>query len=531
MKNINVFGYATFGTPNGFTQSCIYGNQSLEKVLKKFDLKSDAIQLLSPNDRIYSLRKESIQNDIILSYSFYTYAKERNSNRSGTFIGTSLVFTNEILPENLTLKSLHEIHRNLNLNNVDKNNFVLNINHSKDFNLQNIFSKDFEKLEHQITRFNLQEWENTGKSLVVFINKFNQNEIQNLFKKSLQIIPKYDTIYFIDSKEIAEFVSQKKLFRLIDKNGLEQEIQILQEERKQKITNAVSGFEKEKENLESERKQAYSELEKQIEQNQIKHSENQKKIDELKNNLNNLNVAYHTFIGKYDEFIYELRENKQLENVNNSYKEYKRNFNEEKRKLSSNTQISTFPNLRSPAQVSPYSNPYEKPYHGNNEEVKKNSFSKVLTIASLAFNVLLIGGITYLYFINEQNEKKIAITENAVSTELIEVNESDAVFVESKLNPVPNEVAKNKIDDIKNKLTDNSTKIEEVVKIIFEINKPVREAYKYQKRDYEEYLIKENPSAFNSNKILIKKDSLIKIPFYKDENVKNESMSNTASTK
>ena len=69
------------------------------------------------------------------------------------------------------------------------------------------------------------------------------------------------------------------------------------------------------------------------------------------------------------------------------------------------------------------------------------------------------------------------------------------------------------------------------MKIVFEINKPVRDIYKYQKGDYEEYLIQENPSAFDSNKVLIKKDSLTKIPFYKDDNMKNESINSTISTK
>ncbi len=295
MKNINVFGYATFGTPNGFTQSCIYGNKGLEKVLKTFDLKTNAIQLLSPNDRIYSIRKESVQNNIILSYSFYTYAKERNSNRSGTFIGTSLVFTNEILPENLTLKSLHEIHSNLNLNNVDSKSFVLNINHSKDFNLLKIFSKDFEKLEHQTTRFNFQEWENIGKNLVIHIPKFDQNEIQNLFKKSLQILPKYETIYFIDSKEIAEFVSQKRLFRIIDKNGLEQEIEILQNERKQKITNAISSLKNQKEKLKEEEKRELENQKIKIDKKEQAHSENGKNIQEDKQNLTKLENRYKIF--------------------------------------------------------------------------------------------------------------------------------------------------------------------------------------------------------------------------------------------
>lgn len=525
MKNINVFGYATFGTPSGFTQSCIHGNKSLENVLKKFDLKSDAIQLLSPNDRIYAIRKEFIQNNIILSYSFYTYVKEKNSNRSGTFIGTSLVFTNEILPENLTLKSLHEIHSNLNRNNVDSNNFVLNINHSKDFNLQNIFTKDFEKLQHQTNKVNFLEWENSGENLVILTTKFDHNEIQNLYKKSLQILPKYDTIFFIDSKEIAEFVNQKKLFRLIDKNGLDQEIQILQEERKQKRIDAIAKFEKNNLQLEEEKNREIENRTKQIKQNQQKQSENQRKIEESKSDLTKFESLNQKFFSNISVLMSGLHSGKNFDEVNNSYKQLEKDFNDEKRKLGSSSQISSFSYPRSSAQVSPYSNSYEKTHHVNHEDNEdgedgeKSSTSKVLTIVSLILNVLLIGGITYLYFINDQNEKKITDSENiATSNDVFGSYESDSVLVESKLNPFPNDVAKNQENKVEMlKKFDSTSTIKNVVDITFERNKSIKEVYQFQKNDYKKLLFERNKNAFevkNGDTILLKKDLLQEIPSY-----------------
>ena len=60
-------------------------------------------------------------------------------------------------------------------------------------------------------------------------------------------------------------------------------------------------------------------------------------------------------------------------------------------------------------------------------------------------NILLIGALAYLlYSIYTDNEKKIADTENIPSlNEGSDFNESDSVLVESKLNPFPNDVAKN----------------------------------------------------------------------------------------
>jgi hypothetical protein len=519
MKNINVFGYATFGMPNGFTQSCIYGNQNLEKVLKTFDLKTNAIQLLSPNDRIYSIRKEATQNNTILSYSVYTYAKERNSNRSGTFIGTSLVLINEILPENLVLKSLHEIHQNLKNNNVSNN--VLNINHSKDFNIQYVFSKDFEKLEHQSKPFEVLDWENSGKNLVIYTSKFEQNEIQNLFKKTLQILAKYDTIYFVDSKVIAEFVSQKKLFRLIEKNGLDEEIAKLENEKKQKLVNTIESFKNQKQKREEEGRKEYEVLKKQIEQDEQKHLENGKKIEEADKNLSALNQLYANFLPKFDELISQLNSGKQLEEVNQTFKQFEQNFNEEKRKLGSSTSISSLSNLRTSGKVSPYVNSYSENYHQRNfDDEKKSGTIGVFSIVSLVMNVLLIGGLVYLYLENDKNEKKLAIKEAPVMINEPS-SEKDSTLIEFKLNPQPNDFARDEENKkyVLEKLTENSTTIEEAVDVIFNKNKIIKEVYQFQKGDYADNLMKENPDAFDSNKILIKKDLLQKIPFYHDASI------------
>lgn len=517
MKNINVFGYATFGTPNGFTQSCIHGNKSLENVLKKFDLKSDAIQLLSPNDRIYSIRKEFIQNDVILSYSFYTYLKEKNSNRGGTFIGTSLVFTNEILPENLTLKSLHEIHSNLNQNNVDSSNFVLNVNHSKDFNLQNIFSKDFEKLEHQTNKVNFLEWENSGKNLVILTTKFDHHEIQNLYKKSLQILPKYDTIFFIDSKEIAEFVAQKRLFRIIDVNGLDQEIQILQEERKQKITNAIARFEREKLQFEEERKRVLEDLQKQIAHNQQKHSENGKKINEASSNLNNLNTLYQRFSKKFDELISGLNSDKKLEEINNSYKEYKRNFEEEKRKLENISSIQSLPNSGIPFNSS--QGMYSNNLHQVNEDKKGNNDNKdyvVLLISVIINIILIIGAIAYFTIFHPEVQDK---SSDDTNQEQPITQETFTNSLQTKLNPIPDTVLVANDYKLVAKQLKSNMKIKEVIEIIFDKNKTeIKDFYSNQKDDYSKLLFEKNPKSFNilsTDTIFTDNDSLKIIPSIK----------------
>ncbi|MCX8523355.1 hypothetical protein OF897_05425 [Chryseobacterium formosus] len=514
MKNINVFGYATFGTPNGFTQSCIHGNQSLEKVLKKFDLKSDAIQLLSPNDRIYSIRKESVQNNAVVSYSVYTFAKEKNSNRSGTFIGTSLVFTNEILPENLILSSLHEIHINLKNNNVSGDNFVLNISHSKDFNLQNIFSKDFEKLEHQTNKVSFLDWDNSGYSLVIKTDKLDVNSIQNLFKKSIQILPKYETIYFIDSKEIAEFVSQKKLFRLIDNNGLDREIEKLQEERVQKTADAILSFKNKRQKHEEEGRKEFDSLKKKIEQNEQKHSENSKTIEEADRNLKALNNLYQVFLRKSDELITKLSSEKELGDINYSFNQLEREFIKEKNKLNSTNEISSFSNNRTVP-----SRPTSRFIHEDEEEPKERKLD-VFKIISVVLNVLLIGGAIVFYtmfYEKPQEQIPINIPENK---EDITLETTILDSVSDKLNPMPNAIAENQenIAEMLKKF-DSTSKINYVVEVIFEKNKSIKDIYQNQKGNYTKALFEKNTNAFkinNSDTILMNKNLLLQIPTYKN---------------
>ena len=135
-------------------------------------------------------------------------------------------------------------------------------------------------------------------------------------------------------------------------------------------------------------------------------------------------------------------------------------------------------------------------------------------------NILLIGALAYLlYSIYTDNEKKIADTENIPSlNEGSDFNESDSVLVESKLNPFPNDVAKNQENKVEMlKKFDSTSTMKNVIDIIFERNKSIKEVYQFQKNDYKKLLFERNKNAFdvkNGDTILVKKDLLEEIPSY-----------------
>lgn len=514
MKNVSVFAYATFGSPNGFTQSCIFGNKSLEKILKTFDLKTNAIQLLSPVDRIYSIRKELVQKNVLISYSVYTFAKEKNSNRGGTFIGTSLVFTNQIPEENKTLTSLHGIHQNLKNANTTSN--ILNVSHSKDFNLQDIYPKDFEKLSFDNEAVNFSDWTELDKNLVVFVDKLTPNCIQNVFKKSLFLLSHFSTVYFIDSKEIADFVSQKKLFQLVDFEGLNQEIKNLETEKKLQLQKKISELEKTKTVLEENRQKQHSDFEAKINFNIEKQAENEKKIEQSKENLIAFDTLYEGFSSQISQIIANLKTNNKLEEAQIFYKQQKNNFEQALRKIENPSSIQS---ISTPKISSPDAPKYPNNERAKNEEnlhQRKTPKLDVSKIISFALNVLLIAGFAVFFFFF--NNKKPVETAEEISN--FEVN-TTADSLASKLNPFPNDSLKAADYKLLYKKLNKNAEINDLVNLIFDENPTnVGVVYKFQKEDYKNLLLEKNPESFTkiNDSTFIVKDSVKIIPSFRDKN-------------
>ena len=131
-NSINLIAFGTFGNPNGFKQTFFVGNKDLAKSVKTFDLNTNAIKLFV-NSKVYSIRKEYANGFNSIAYSLYTYAREQNSDRSGTFIGSSILFTNKIAKEHITINQLNEFHNQLVEKNVS--NDTISVNHSDKFSV------------------------------------------------------------------------------------------------------------------------------------------------------------------------------------------------------------------------------------------------------------------------------------------------------------------------------------------------------------------------------------------------------------
>ena len=235
-QNIHLVVFGTFGNPNGFKQSIIRTtNENLQLGIKTFDLKTDAITLY-PSSRIYAIRKEVVNGSKAISYSVYSYAKEKNSSRGGTFIGSSMVFLNYTSSTSLIIDCLNDLRNNLMANNVADDTIL--VNHSEEF-IKLELPRAFNQLKNYNTEIKDVNFQQYSNSCAVVYNNIDPQTMQVQFDKSLTLLNIYDTVYFTDNLDIITYVKKKDLFKIMDARGFEFEIQNIEEEKLKKVETSI----------------------------------------------------------------------------------------------------------------------------------------------------------------------------------------------------------------------------------------------------------------------------------------------------
>ncbi|MGC4128669.1 MAG: hypothetical protein QM564_03750 [Bergeyella sp.] len=519
-NNYFISAFGTFGNPNGFRQSYWFTNdRNIVNSIKTFDLNTNAIKLF-PKSKVYAIRKDYANGRNVIAYSVYSYAKEQNSDRSGTFIGSSILFIDQISEENITLNCLNDFHNNLKNKNIQ--NDTITVNHSENLSVSK--PKDFDKINFQLREIdNLNFVQNSNKQLVVYCET-NPSKLQALFKKSIDLLNVFDTIYFTQSKEVAEFVHQKNIFHLVQENGFETEIQKLAEERLQKIQNSLDEFTREKQKLEEDRKRLIDEYKKQIEQNERQHQENSRKINDSKNEISNINQKYEAYSKKIDESITRLKGGENLDNVRRLHNENKRIFIDSINRQEKPNFLNSIskPNTRTDLKTAPkpvqsghlYDNDDEK-YHRS----RRKQGIDIFKVATLVLLLLWIGTLVYFLFFSKPEKETVYINEQQETTTKAE-NLSTESTSNQELNPKPNgELNENDYRLVAKKINHN-TAVNEVVEIIFKENPTdIKSHYDTQKEIYSKQLIDKNKDCFEDRNGIFHfvKDTLRHIPSYKKQ--------------
>jgi hypothetical protein len=519
-NSINLVAFGTFGNPNGFKQTFFVGNQNLAKSIKTFDLNTNAIKLFA-NSRIYSIRKENTNGFNAIAYSLYTYAKEQNSERSGTFIGSSILYTNKIAKEEITISQLNEFHNQLVNKNVSNN--TISVNHSDKFIVG--LPKDFNKIEFNLREIeNLNFSQNIEKNLVVFCN-VNENNLKYFFEKSIDLLNAYNTIYFTDSNEVGEFVLQKGIFKIIqnfgEKKDFEIEINNLIEERKRKRDLSISEFEKEIQKINEDRNKTIQDFVTMIQQNEKTHSDNDRIIKESNEDIKRIAQFYDDFTQKTSGLINKLRYNDgKLDEVIQIHNNNKNLFNNSVGELKRPNYI---PNIPKPKPKSNLQTSNSQQNLENANGQKKNSEKgrvkfNIYKIATFILTIFLIATWVYIIFIKPELELESIQDQEQTSSEPVEhIPTSEKAKIQEELIPASNSYLNEKDYRILAKKLLYNQKIEDIVNIIFDKNPyTIKDHYKNQEILYAKRLLELNKNCFeekNGSNYFIK-DTIRMIPNY-----------------
>lgn len=527
-NSINLIAFGTFGNPNGFKQTFFVGSKELAKSVKTFDLNTNAIKLFA-NSKVYAIRKEYANGFNTIAYSVYSYAREQNSDRSGTFIGSSILYTNKIAKEHITIAQLNEFHNQLVNKNVS--NETISVNHSDKFSV--VKPKDFDKIEFHLREIeNLNFRQNTDNYLVVFCN-INDNHLNQFFEKSIDLLNVYDTIYFTDNQEVAEFVHQKGIFKLIqnvgEKRDFDREINNLIEERKRKREQSISEFKREVQRISEEKNQTIQEFKNQIEQSERTHLENERKLKESKEDINKIGQFYDDFLNKTNGLINQLSHNNgKLEEVKQIHNSNKILFNngisDLKRPNYTTTIAKPKPkgNLQTEHQRQDFEHKSGHKKREEREELEEKDFKiDIYKVATLVLAFLLI--ITWVYFLffksNSVDETEVIQNQEQVNTVPQEQEQKPVEITKiDDLNPKSNSILNENDFRIVAKSLKPNMKLDDVVKVIFSKNPTeISSFYSGQEAIYSKHLLELNKQCFEEKEGIYyyAKDTIRQIPSYK----------------
>lgn len=528
MENTNcyIFAFATFGHPNDFRQTPFkYGNPEIAKQVKVFDL-SNAIKVF-PNSTIYSIRKESVRNSKLISYSIYSFAQEQASKRDGTFIGSSIILENAIADEQYVLNCLNEFHQKLTENNL--NNGILKVNHSKDFvPISNL--RDFDKIENPQIEITDLNFNTNNNSLVVYCDT-SPNKLTLLFSKSIDLLNNYDTIYFTNSDEVAKFVIQKGIFKLIqnvgDKLEFEREISNLIEERKRKREQSISEFEREVQKINDDKTRTIQEFINQIELSERIHLENEKRLKESKEDINKISHFYDDFLNKTKNLITQLRHNNgKLEDVKQIHNSNKILFNNGISDLKRPNYTTTISkpkpkgNLHIEHQRQEFEHRSGHRRREEREELEEKAYKiDIFKVATLVLSFLLIVTWFYFLFFKSYSENETELIQNQEQLNTIQQEQEPVEITKIEdLNPKSNSTLNENDYRIVAKNIKNNMKLEDVVKVIFSKNPTeISSVYSGQEAIYSKHLLELNKQCFEEKEGIyyFSKDTLRQIPSYK----------------
>ncbi len=215
MNNVLGLGvFGTFGQPYGFQQAF---NHDVE-FSQSLDLSNEEIALF-PGTELFCVKREYVNGLYSIAFCLYSYAREMNANRNGTFIGSAIVLQQVYVDPTNVYKLLRELHDDIIYNPQNLHNNTIQVKQAV-----NLIVK--EPVQFQSIKFKTKTIENTpyystrvdpAKKFFVHTESTDPGaQVIRFFDEALRSYKDAEALYFTFSSKVVHDVTKKGAIKIIN---------------------------------------------------------------------------------------------------------------------------------------------------------------------------------------------------------------------------------------------------------------------------------------------------------------------------
>ncbi|MBX2907649.1 MAG: hypothetical protein KF744_16510 [Taibaiella sp.] len=212
---LGVFG--TFGEPHGYQQVLYYD----VNFAGSLDLDEDEIEFYSGND-LFAVRREIVDGVYTICFCIYSFVRELNTERFGTFIGTTIVLQDGYAEADYIYRALRNLHDNVLSEKANIENDILVAQQASDVVVKE--SEDLVALRANTIPISKTPFFSAavheGRKFFVTPNPLSEDtreqQVINFFEKALKDYNDTDSLYFSFDRGVYEFVEKSHTIDVTD---------------------------------------------------------------------------------------------------------------------------------------------------------------------------------------------------------------------------------------------------------------------------------------------------------------------------
>ncbi len=212
---LGVFG--TFGDPHGYQQEFYFD----VRFVNSLDLNEFAIEFY-PGSDLYSVKREIVDGVYTVCFCIYTYARELNTERFGTFIGSCIVLQDSYTDADYIYQSLKELHKSILSNPAYLKGNTINVATAKDISVtepSDFVAARANAIPISKTPF-FTPYVDPQKNYLVLPDTNTSDATEAQVLQFFEEAQKYHTdttaLYFSTDSNVADFVKQEEILEVQD---------------------------------------------------------------------------------------------------------------------------------------------------------------------------------------------------------------------------------------------------------------------------------------------------------------------------